>query len=68
MDEKEECKEKVFLDLIEVGQIYQDEKDPEAQIVLVLAGKAYCINAQLLINRLLKYDTETLTITEMRRY
>jgi hypothetical protein len=68
MDEKEECKEKVFLDLIEIGQIYQDMNDPNAQAVLIFGGRAYCIDINLLTNRLLKYDTETLTITEMRRY
>jgi hypothetical protein len=68
MDEKEECKEKVFLDLIEIGQIYQDMGDPNAQAVLIFGGRAYCIDINLLTNRLLKYNTETLTITEMRRY
>jgi hypothetical protein len=68
MDEKEECKEKVFLDLIEIGQIYQDMNDPDAQAVLIFGGRAYCIDIRLLTNRLLKYDTETLDITEMRRY
>jgi len=68
MDEEEICKEKVTLDLIEIGQIYQDMNDLNAQAVLIFGGKAYCIDLNLLTNRLLKYNTETLEITEMRRY
>ena len=68
MDELEESVEKVFLDLQEVGQIYQDLGDPHAQAVLVMGGKAYCISMELLKNRLLKFNTEILEITEFRRF
>jgi hypothetical protein len=64
----ETIQEEVFLDLIEIGQIYQDMNDPEAKAVLVFGGHAYIVDIRLLKNRLLKYDTETLTVTRMRRY
>jgi hypothetical protein len=73
MDEKEKENEalgesKVWLDLQEVGVIYQDLQDLDAQAVLVMGGLAYIIDMQLLKNRLLKFNTEILKITDYKRY
>jgi hypothetical protein len=65
MDEQTTSVEKVTLNLLKIGEIFQDMGDPDAQAVLVFGGKAYCIDMQLLTNRLLKYNSETLLVTDM---
>ena len=60
--------EKVTLSLLKIGEIFQDMNDLGAQAVLVFGGKAYCIDMQLLTNRLLKFNSETLLVTDMEWY
>lgn len=73
MDEQttEESKrqEKVYLkNLVKIGSICQDLDDPGARAVLIYGGRAYIIDINLLTNRLLKFNTETLTDVEFGEY